>query len=82
MNLFDDIKPTLERVQINYGEQVVKSAFSQVVLLSKHHCLGVVLLDWKKISTVSHSEPDSLKSSCVDNLASDFSFSAPQYFLM
>lgn len=45
MNLFDDIKPTLERVRINYGEQVVKSAFSQVVLLSKHHCLGVVLLD-------------------------------------
>lgn len=38
MNLFDDIKPTLEIVQINYGEQAVKSAFSRVVLLSKHHC--------------------------------------------
>lgn len=38
MNLFDDIKPTLERVQINYSEQAVKSAFSRVVLLSKHHC--------------------------------------------
>lgn len=45
MNVFDDIKPPLERVQINYGEQVVKSAFSPVVLLGKHHCLGVVLLD-------------------------------------
>lgn len=79
MNLFDDMKPTLERVQINYGEQAVKSAFSRVVLLSKHHCWVLRVLSY---STVSHSEPDSLKSSCVDNLASDFSFSAPQYFLM
>lgn len=46
MNLFDDIKPTLEIVQINYGEQVVKSAFSRCFFYSVNitaECWGCCL---------------------------------------
>lgn len=51
MNLFDDIKPTLEIVQINYGEQAVKSAFSRCFFYSVNitaECWGCCLTRLKK----------------------------------
>lgn len=67
MNLFDDIKPTLEIVQINYGEQAVKSAFSRVVLLSKHHCwvLRVLSYSIEKKSQQYHTRSQTLWNPAV-----------------